>query len=169
MAIVVEDGTGKTDSVSYIDVTDADTYFSTRLYSTTWTGADTASKESALVTATRQIDTYWNFYGERASTTQALQWPRSSVTDRDGNVLASNAIPVALKSAVCEMAIAMLAKDRAAEDKSDGLTRLKADSLEMEWSDKIKPARTLFPSLVSALLLPFGRSSLSFCREVGRA
>jgi hypothetical protein len=78
MAIVVEDGTGLPNSVSYASVAEADAYFLAK-GNLVWAALTNAAKEVALVNATDYIDTRW-FHalpGTRPNETQALEFPRT--------------------------------------------------------------------------------------------
>lgn len=106
---------GGTGSTSYASVEEADAYFALRLYSTEWTAltsspADVAKKQAALVTATRRIDEE-SFEGVKASTSQALKWPRYDVADEDGFPFASTALPAKLKEATFMCALEILKTD----------------------------------------------------------
>ena len=81
----------------YIEVTDANTYFSERLFSETWDDSDDATKEKALKHATRSIEKL-SFDGYKTDPEQELEFPRNGLTD----------IPEAVKFACCEEAIALL-------------------------------------------------------------
>lgn len=106
MAIIVEDGTGKVDAVSYLSVADADTHHTAR-GNTQWTALTTTQKEQALVRATDYIDKRFGrkFRGSKIGNTQALEWPRSGATDNDGFSLGSASIPAQLKKATAEYAM----------------------------------------------------------------
>jgi hypothetical protein len=97
---------------SYIDTTDADSYFSERLNSDTWTG--TNEKEAALIQATKIIDTY-NFTGQKTDPSQKLKFPRTGVY-YDNVELPPDVIPTIIKDAVCELAIWLLTEDFTAPD-----------------------------------------------------
>ena len=73
---------GGTQSNSYSTVADADTFFETRIGNSTWVGSDTTTKESALVTATFQLNRL-RFIGEPTDHTQYLAWPRRFVPQPD--------------------------------------------------------------------------------------
>ena len=77
MAFVVEDGTGLTNSNSYISVADADTYFSDR-NNTVWAALSTTQKEAYLIQATQYIDAVYSdrFSNIKLKSTQALEFPR---------------------------------------------------------------------------------------------
>lgn len=132
MALVTEDGTGKTDAESYISVTDADTYFTNR-GDTVWTALGTPAKEAALRKATDyMVATYgMRWGGMRMTTTQALDWPRAYVPFRDAPVgygasqpyYDDDTVPVAVQRACAELAVrasaADLAPDVGAQVKSE--------------------------------------------------
>lgn len=105
MALIVT--AGAADAESYCSVADASSYHTAR-GNAGWTGTD-AVKEAALRRATDHMtQTYaerWK--GERASSTQALDWPRYSVVV-DGYELDSDAVPVAIQRACAELALRAL-------------------------------------------------------------
>lgn len=116
--LIVEDGTGKADAEAYISVADADTYFADRGY-TLWAGLSEAEKEQALRRACDYMEGVFasRWYGDRASTTQALSWPRTG-TDYDSDV-----VPVQVKRANAELAFRAaqgeLLADQGAQVKSE--------------------------------------------------
>jgi hypothetical protein len=123
MALITEDGTGLSTAESYASVATADAYWSAR-NNTTWAGLTTAAKEASLRLATEYLGAKYvdRWRGLRVKTTQALEWPRSSVCV-DGVTLAYNAVPVQLQRAVCELALkaasASLVADEGAQVKSE--------------------------------------------------
>ena len=107
MALSVEDGTGKADAESYLSVADADTYHNTHGDSADLLAASTGDKEEALRMGTQYLDATYNtlWIGSRANETQVLDWPRSSAEDTDGFIIASDALPQAIKDATAEAAV----------------------------------------------------------------
>lgn len=95
------------DAVSYITLAAADTYFSGVIYSTDWDAATDATKEKALVTATRIIDRQ-TWAGTKVVHVSDLEFPRTGLSDKDGLAVASDAIPQVLLDAVCELANALI-------------------------------------------------------------
>lgn len=91
----------------YVSVEDATDYFTAKWGADKWTaqedGFTPAQQQALLVSATRALDVL-RFGGQKASSTQPLQWPRSYIEDWDGNQVPSDSIPANLKSATCEMA-----------------------------------------------------------------
>lgn len=167
--MIVEDGSIVAGADSYISVNDATQYHAARLHRASWATADATTQEQALITATQFVDAYIRFYGSRVSQDQPLEWPRKDVYDRDGRLLPSDEIPQRLKDAVCEQAFAALTTDLSQQDSKAGMTRLKADSVEIEWDAARKPTRQKIPSLVANLLSELGRSASGYCRTVGRS
>src|SRR5574338_242170 len=104
MAIVAEDGTGKANAVSFVTVSDADTYF-TAEGNEDWSDLSTAEKEKLLVSATRSIERDYatKFIGVRKSLAQALSWPRLA-SDANGFDL-SGSVPREVKIATYELAL----------------------------------------------------------------
>lgn len=125
---------GGADSNSYVDTTEANAYFANRLNSDAWTDAGTVSpptQEAALVTATLRMDQeQWRW--TKASTTQALEFPRTGQTDKGGTLVSTDAIPQWLKYATMELAIAMLTEDLLEDTGLEGMRRVKIDVLELE-------------------------------------
>ena len=115
MALIVEDGTGKTDSESYASVADADAYFTGRTGSSTWNASTvtTANKEQALRDATDYIEETYNarFRGRKTDEDQALSFPRAYLETYDGYAIDSDEIPTKLKRATMELALRALSED----------------------------------------------------------
>lgn len=109
MAIVVEDGSGKVDAVSYATVAETDAYFAVRGSPTAWTSASTTSKENALIAATDFLDRRWgrSYAGTRWTSTQRLAWPRSGV-EIDGFTMEVAPLPRQIREAVAEAALRFL-------------------------------------------------------------
>lgn len=109
MAIVVEDGTGKSDAQSYLSVASANSYFTTRSI-TAWTGSDSV-KEAALIAATEYIDIRWGEFLKgylEFPDVQALLFPRLNIYDSEGRALAG--IPQRLERATAEYALISLSQ-----------------------------------------------------------
>jgi hypothetical protein len=109
MALIVEDGTAKTTSESYISVADADTYHVAYTGSSSWTASTPtdAIKERVLRRATLVIDARYvlRWKGERFTENQALDWPRQDVEDASGYFILTTVIPVDLQRATAELAL----------------------------------------------------------------
>jgi hypothetical protein len=84
MSLIVETGTGASDSESYLSVVDADTYHLNR-GNTLWATITTLEKEQALRRATDYMMGKYRlrWLGRRVLITQALDWPRVGVVLED--------------------------------------------------------------------------------------
>lgn len=109
-----------------------------RLNASLWTGADD-TKNRALVEAQRELDGL-TWIGKRASSTQALSWPRDwavNPDDPNGDYYASTVVPQRLKDAQCELAFMFLkagTTDVAALDATDGIVEKKIDVLTTRYA-----------------------------------
>lgn len=156
MTIVVEDGTGKSNAVSYISVTDADTYWAAEV-DETWSSFSTAEKEVALVRATREIDALLStkFVGNRATLAQSLSWPRVDAYD-DNSFNISGIVPPVLKSAVADLARSLLTEDpRTTVDNSNiGEETIRVGPIEVSTkysTIRDAPRKKIFDMLVSII------------------
>ena len=131
MALIVEDGTSKTDAESYASVAYADAYFSARNINN-W-ASNTADKEGHLRLATDYIEaTYAELWqGTKKERLQALQWPRDYVYV-DGYSLDSNVIPKELMNACCELAHRSVT-ETLLPDLTKSVKREKVDVIEVEY------------------------------------
>lgn len=83
MAFVVEDGTGLSNSNSYVADTDVDAYIADRGGNAAWTALTTTQKQAACVKATDYIETVFGtrfsgFKNQTTQDTQALSFPRNN-------------------------------------------------------------------------------------------
>ncbi len=113
MALVVEDGTGKTDADSYLSVADADTYHAAHSGSTDWSGASEADKEKGLRLATQYLDAKYNgrWRGYKNDSTQALAWPRGWGVDDEDYAIDDASVPWQLENATAELALKVVEGD----------------------------------------------------------
>lgn len=123
MSLIIEDGTGKIDSESYIDLAYLQAYATKR-------GLDiTDITEANIIKAMDYFESAYQFKGTKLLETQALAFPR----------YINNEVvyPVRVKNAVCELTI----KSKSAELLSDSerLTkREKVGEIEVEYSEYSK-------------------------------
>jgi len=118
---------GDANANSYATEAEADTYFDDKVGGSTWIDGDSDDKIRALLQAAKRLDQF-NWLGARATSTQALAWPRIGVMKRDsanvgyagygyygnypyglfGEQYAQDEIPQQIKDAQCEFAFAYL-------------------------------------------------------------
>lgn len=109
MTLTVEDGTGKADADAFVSLADCTAYHAARA-NAAWASANAADQEAAIRRATAHLSSGYTWKGTRAQgRSQALAWPRSGVTDEEGYAIASDAMPVELVQACCEVALRELA------------------------------------------------------------
>jgi hypothetical protein len=82
-AIVTEDGSAMVDSNSYVDLADAETYFSARLWSSNWVNATDQYKSAALIQARLIMDHGFIWRGYKTTRGQNCMWPRIWCVDPD--------------------------------------------------------------------------------------
>lgn len=120
MSLIVEDGSGVAGAESYGSVAEADAYHAS-LGNTAWAAiASSGAKEILLRQAARYMEQRFRprWQGWRATTTQAMDWPRLGVFLTDvaavatgghlssfAYMIAANAMPVQLKEAQFELAL----------------------------------------------------------------
>lgn len=169
LVLVAEDGTGKTNSNSYVTTAECDSYHEGHLYATKWTTASGTQKTAACVMATRVIDQTYQFNGFKRTSTQALQWPRYRAVNPDsdetmrggayfdpasGNYFDETKIPQILKDAVCEMARELLTGDRTVDPDGMGLKVVdiyEAVKVEFDKSNPRRPVSSFVETILSKL------------------
>jgi len=125
--IVVEDGTGLTNSNSYISEADFSTYATDR--GVTISGTPAALLIQAMDYIEQQI-----FKGYKNTEAQALQWPRGNVTI-DGYYIDTDEIPLLLKDALCEVAIGVDGGNNPLADEGRATKKEKVGDIEVEYMD----------------------------------
>jgi hypothetical protein len=154
MALVVDSTVGGASANSYVSVAEADAYHDSRVTYATWAAASADSKARAVVSATRMLDDYICWKGNKAALTQALRWPRYSMFDRDGDSIDSNVVPTDLKYATAELAAALLTSDREKDADTRGISNLGVGpiSITFDRTDRTPP----IPDHVFAMLAHYG-------------
>ena len=99
-------------------------FYGSLQHSAAWTAASSATQAAALVSATRLLDRQ-RWAGEKTSDAQALAWPRTGVTDAEGNAVDSAEIPTKVIQACYEVAAQMVA-DAAFENSSSASSNIKS-------------------------------------------
>ena len=107
MAFVVEDGTGLTNSNSYISVSDADDLLEQNPNLESWKSWSEAQREICLRFATNYLDAKYRWYGDvyNPAAPQALQWPRTINYDDKGVEIPAATVPAQLERAVTFVAL----------------------------------------------------------------
>lgn len=165
MSLIVEDGSGKSNSESYISVADADAYHSNR-GNATWATLTTTVKEQLLRKSTDYMVAVYRLRwdGYRYVDTQALDWPRLYVPVRDICTVNSyqiyvdpNIVPVQVKNACAEFALKANSEDLLV-DQTQVVTREKVGPIEVEY-DKFSPQYKRYLQIENALSIYFASSA----------
>ena len=131
---------GATNANSYATLAEADTFHVERLHNAEWTAASDATKEAALLWATKLLDVNMWWDGIQTTNTQALDWPRSGVIDKEGYSVDSDEIPDQLKDAQSEFAFLLIKSDRATASDPCGIRNFKSGSLSTEFDKTDRPS-----------------------------
>lgn len=98
---------------TYVTLSEANTYFDSRPFSSSWTQAnDDVLKEGALIMACKQLDLSYGFIGEPADEDQVLSWPRLNYTTKNGALISTATTPQAIKEAQMELAYQWVQADQ---------------------------------------------------------
>lgn len=104
----VNDTAGSPSANSYGNVTDADTYFAESFGRPLWSNQEQSDKEVLLIMASRTLDQFMSWTGQKSSEDQGMEWPRSYAYDRSGNVYSTSAVPRPVTHATYELAYHIL-------------------------------------------------------------
>ena len=143
---------GASDANSFVTLSDAEAYFTTRLHYAAWTAATQSQKEAALIWAGRLINHTVRFNGTKTDSDQSMSWPRSGLTD-NGEDTPSDSIPEVIKNIQCDLSLLLLSTDRTLENDASvqGLTSLKAGPVALGFKDNIAVPRAVPDTLIAML------------------
>ncbi len=132
MALIVEDGTGKSGANAYIDTAFVDSYFvGERL--TAWQELDVSIREAAVINATRYIDTAFAWKGRRKTLEQGLNWPRTGVT-LDGFPI--EGVPARVKQATAEaVGLSMSGEEYYSTESDIGIASEQVDVIKVSYRE----------------------------------
>jgi hypothetical protein len=165
MTVTVTATVGGASSNSYLSVAAADSIAATMLSTLKWSTATTDEKGKALIAATRYLDQL-EWVGTKATTTQALLWPREEAACGEKDY-ANNVIPEEIQYATFDLADALLNDTTLLKPSNAGLAELipgipnadlksaRVDVLSVDFRDGGAPvvqnALTVLPHLVGLL------------------
>jgi hypothetical protein len=149
---IVETGTGNVNAVSLCSNEDADLYHARR-GNTSWTQIAHTEKHGLLVKATEYITQVYRrrWQGERNTSTQALDWPRTGVVV-DGFALDTDIVPLEVKKAVAELAL-RASTMTLLPDEERAATREKVGPIETEYSEF--SSQTMKYKMIDSWLAPY--------------
>ena len=150
MALIVEDGTGRSDAESYASVAQADARLAA-LGMTTWaSNTVTLEREQALRRATEYMEQRYRsqWKGTKLLRAQALSWPRYGA-QADGYSIDSTVVPTDIVNACIDLAFKAAQGDLNA-DVTRTVIREKVGPLETEYAPH-GPQSTQYRSIDMAL------------------
>jgi hypothetical protein len=160
---------GAANANSYIDLAGAMTYFGDRLHKDDWANASANDRTAALLWAAKILDSRVSWNGTKATATQAMDWPRAYVEDKDAALLPpdqvyatsviyldATKVPQFVKDAQCELALSLLSADRSIDSDTDGLSALSVGSLSVSYFGGSKKSEATLPKAVRELLNGYG-------------
>ena len=138
---------------SYLNLTDANTYFEFALGVAKWTDATDATKQSALVTATRMADRK-NWQGEPTVASQPLEWPRTGVVDENGESVSTTTLPQDFQDGICELALELITDPDVQTTTGASTRSMTADKTSVEFFSPTNPRTSgaIFPGISQELL-----------------
>lgn len=152
---------GVADANAFCDVDAALAYLETRPNAGAFTELTDDEQEQCLIEATRELSRL-SYVGTRATTTQALAFPRVGVVkhdDPEGTEYADDAIPAFLVQATIELAIEVArlgGTDVSAMPDSAGVIRKKLGPIETQWASPFyRPVGLARFPRVLALIEPY--------------
>lgn len=132
MAFVVEDGTGLTNSNSYVSVDFANEYFTDINYQPDWFTRSTDERQRSLMNATQYLDIQYHYKGRKSKIDQSLAFPRTDAFDKDGYEISG--VPTVIKKSTCELAVKSFSETLHQDKSRKGYRKLeKVDTIEVEY------------------------------------
>jgi hypothetical protein len=98
MPLIVEDGSGLPDANAYVDIPYVSSYLLGEQLEA-WEALSEPEQESAIIKATRAVDTLYDWLGTRKTLEQGLSWPRSNVVYEGFEI---EGVPSAVQKATAE-------------------------------------------------------------------
>lgn len=156
MALTLDETPKSATANTYASLAEANSYHEGHLDSAgTWAGADDATKNAALVMATRLLDFHFKWEGYATDPDQVLLWPRTGLLDFvERGSLDEDTYPVQLKNATAEFARSLIASDTTGDlaQQVQGLTALKVGSVALNFKASGIAASKPVPESVKALI-----------------
>ena len=164
LILIVEDGSGLSNANTYVSLDEANTYHEAHLHASVWHDMTLEERKASLIQSTRVMDEQVEWSGWKATSGQALRYPRGGVNDRDvgdpafyafyGYSLPSNVVPVWLKNATIELARWLKAEDRMADPETAGYASLSVGKLSMTLDPGDR--KSILPRVVRDMVSPYG-------------
>lgn len=160
MAIVVDATPGGLTSNSYVTVAEAADYVNIYVLDEAardvWLDLDTDDKSRLLIQATRQLDWYFCWQGERTNQQQALEWPRYQVY-RDSYPIPQDEIPWEIKHATIEEALWLQTiGDNTPLAGNALIDEVEVGEIRVNFNEKANQSKIYVPDKIAAIINGFG-------------
>lgn len=123
-------------------------YMKARVGSGAYDGASSNDRKKAHVSATRWMDRQ-NWAGQKTDlvTPQPNEFPRTGLSDKDGNPVDGATVPKAVEHATYELVLALLGDSSGYEsvDTGSNIKRVQAGSAQVEWFKGTEGGYPTFP------------------------
>ena len=163
MALTIIATPGAANSNSYCTLSEANTYHESRLHTDSWDDADDDTRNKALASATRLLDSHIAWNGYPTSISQGLQWPRSGLYDAFDELIGEAEIPQELKNATAEFARLLIDSDLTEDLSTEGIGGVGLGPIKVDFSQSGQK-RKVIPDIIKEMLdlwiydLPFEES-----------
>ncbi len=154
VVVVVEDGTSKTNSNSYVSIADIDEWVLTNPHDSTWSVLTDAAKNGYAVMSCRVLDEQMDWDGSQSDSDQALDLPRSGMIDKNGNSIDSDEIPSEVVNAQSELARLLAISDTTADSDMKGFKQIEVGSINLVADKGDRPS--VMPPAVWNMVSSFG-------------
>lgn len=134
MPTVIAD-VGAANANSYVTVAEADSYFGDSFGKGQWTSATSDQKAALAITASRTLDQYILWVGQKTTDSQSMEWPRFGAYDRFGKLYANDVIPTVVKYATFELAYYML-ENGGLSFAEQTIDSVKVGSIEVDFTER---------------------------------
>lgn len=143
VTLIVEDGSGISDSNSYCDLDFALEYCVNHGY-TSWVDMTEDEQKVYLIKGTSFVDNFYEWKGYKRTSVQSLEFPRNGLIDNNKTEILG--IPNNLKKAVIEAAFINLSSEVdnlfVSRDENGAIKRQKVDELEVEYFGESEATET---------------------------
>lgn len=174
MAVVLDATVGGLSANSYVTVVEADSYIDSYVLAESnreaWADVASDDKSRLLIQATRQLDWYFRWVGERTNEDQALCWPRYRAW-REDKLLPETEIPFEVKHATIELALWLRTQqDDIPVDGPYQLNDVAVGPIRINFNEKSGgQAKIYMPDKVAAILREFGTAEAPEVPMAGQA
>lgn len=158
---------------TYTSLVEADEYHEIHLYGDEWSiidgvNVESASKEKALLMATRILNEKITWVGVRSTPSQSLAWGRqhnltsSTLLTVDGRAFENDEVPMAIKNATSEFARHLLKNDLTeVSDDPSSLSKIKVEGIELSYNkqetgEEAVNDNGVIPLIVQEMLMKWG-------------